>query len=665
MKDTIELLNQYYDQCAKCHCFLQGTCRYPWRQVNSHFFFMFRDGDGDPSENCRVSVLDDNRFRKEGCDKQWSGAHLLNVLRHRLAWKDFYKADLNPRFFLAALRKFSDKINSTGVYGANQELPFYFTRVSREGLGLCLSFLDFHYLHHGDNILEMIQDAFPEYTRDNGLFKIHPVEISATAISRANVVTSKIYYKNPGILPFDFKTGTVAINKDSNVIPIPLSSTRYSVHSLFEVSLLDVKLVLPEAAFKELALEKLDWAVNEINNVFSPSYQNEMEGVLGSLGLLDGKYSEEELRERIDSFIDIENRFGSYDFGHLGKVILDLCLYDRSASSWLPLTVFHALNVEEMKNMRMLFFDPDERINAEKRVLFKVIRNFYWARLSDLMRIWNDCRKQYPYDRFVSKNEWETAFTNALMDSVDSFPLSHAMTPVSYFADVVSAQQELRTCLLGALILTQTRLDSYYNERTMLYGDVYDSEVAKMFNIELPTIQYFTSMPDLNFVRKDLSEPEFITTTAVPTEDFRKKAEDFLPTFWPDRKEQRDESVEQFYTEEDLGGSPEKTDEAAPKKPFVFPKVLEVVKSYFVALKDAGYLDDEYRWLKNVPGHKTCQAGWASRIIVGLQKTGVTHGEIGKLLGYANIGNLANKNSTFENKTIEEIFTKAGLSIHP
>ncbi len=665
MKDTIELLNQYYDQCAKCHSFLQGTCRYPWRKINSHFFFMFRDGDGDPSENCRVSVLDDNRFRKESCEKQWNGAHFLNVLRHRLAWKDFYKTDLNPRFFLAALRKFSDKINTTGVYGANPEIPFYFTRVSREGLSLCLSFLDFHYLHHGDNILEMIQDAFPEYTRDNGLFRIHPVEISATAISRANVVTSKVYYKNPGVLPFDFKTGTVTIAKDSNVFPIPLSSTRYSVQSLFEVSLLDVKPVLPEESFKELAVAKLDWVVNEINNVFSPSYQNEMEGVLGSLGLLDGKYSEEELKERIDSFIDIENCFGTYDFGRLGKLILDLCLYDKSVSSWLPLTVFHALNVEEMKNMRKLFYDKDEQINAEKRVLFKVIRHFYWARLSDFMRIWSECKEQYPYTGYVSKNEWEAAFTNALLNRVDQYPMNRAMTPISYFADVVMAQQDLRTCLFGALILTQTGMDSYYRERTMLYGDVYDSEIAKMFDIEMPTILYFTSMPDLNFVRRDESEPDFITTTSVPTEDFRKKAEDFLPKYWPENKEQYDENAEQFYTEEDLDGSAEKKDESGDKKPFTFPKALEAVKSYFVALKDAGYLDEEYRWIKNVPGHKACQAGWASRIIVGLQKPGVTHGEIGKLFGYSNVGNLANRNSTFENKTIEEIFTKAGLRVQP
>lgn len=626
---------------------------------------MFSTGDGDDSDNCRVSVLDDSRFRKDGCDKQDNGADFLNLLRHRLVWKDFYKADLDPRFFLAALKKFSDKINSTGIYGANENLPFYFARVSREGLGLCLSFLDHHFLNHGDNILEMIQDAFPDYTRDNGLFKIHPVEISASAISRANVVTAKIYYKNPGVLPFDFKTGTVVIDKDSKVVPVPITSTRYSLHGLFEVSLLDMKPVLPEESFKELALEKLDWVMREVNNVFSHSYQNEMEGIFGSLGMLDGKYSKDELNERIESFIDIENVFGSYDFSRLGRHLYDLCLYDKTVSPWLPLTVFHSLDVEEMKNMWNLFFDEDQRINAEKRVLFNVIRDFYWTRLSDFIRIWNDCREQYPYDKYLSKNEWETAFTGALLSRKDKFERIGAMTPISYFADVILAQKELRTCLLGALILTQTRMDGYYRDRTMLYGNVYDSEVAKMFGIELPTIQYFTSMPDLNMVRKDESEPEFITTDAVPTADFRNKAENFLPAFWYETKDHLKEEPEKFYTEEDLGGSPEKTDEAAPKKPFVFPKVLEVVKSYFVALKDAGYLDDEYRWLKNVPGHKTCQAGWASRIIVGLQKPGVTHGEIGKLLGYRNVGNLADKNSTFENKTIEEIFTNAGLSINP
>lgn len=665
MKETIELLNVYFDKCAHCPSFLQGTCRYPWHKVPHCFFFLFSESDEDNGVSTPETVQDKNRFRRTDCEKQFKGAEFLNLLRYQLSWKDFYKTEGNPRCYLAALRKFSDKIERDGVYGGNEKLPFYFTRVSREGLNLCISFLDFHFLHHGDNILELIKDAFPEYTRDNGLFKIHPIDIASMAISKANVVTAKVYYKNMGSLPFDFKTGTVSISQESNVVPIPISSTRYNLESLMDVSLLDLRPVLPAALFKELATDKLDWVIHEIDNVYCESYQNEMQGIFGVLGMLEGKYSEKELKERIEDFIDIENVFNSYDFSLLARRILDLCLYDKAVNPMIPLTVFYALNVIEMKNMRMLFFDEDERINAEKRVLFRRIGDFYWCKVGDFKEIWEDCRKAVPYSDFISKSEWETEFSNALFFRKDNFPINTGMTPISFFSEVVSAQKQLKICLYGALILTQTRLDGYYKERTNLYGDVYDSDVAKMFGVHVNEVQYFTSMPDFNIVRKDPTEPDFIIPGAVPTEDFRMKVENFLSRIPAESKEQQFGKGEEYYTEDSFvepsGGAPA----GEVKKKFVFPANLASAKAYFDVLKNAGYLDEEYRWIKDNTEHKVCQAGWASRIIVGVFGPKVTHAMVGELLGFDHVGNLASRKATFENKIIEELFLNAKLKIQP
>ncbi len=665
MKETIDLLNQYFDKCAHCQSFLQGTCRYPWHKVPSCFLFLFSFSDDTVDVSTTGVTPDERQYRKDDCNEQFEGPAFLNRIRYMLSWKDFYTTDSNPRCYLAALKKFSEKINTVGVYGDNQTLPFYFTRISREGLNLCLSFLDFHFLHHGDNILELIQDAFPDYTRDNGLFKIHAREIAVSSISRANVVTSRAYYKNPGRLPFDLSTGNVVIDKSSNLIPVPLSSTRYNLQGLMDVSLLDLKPVLPEEVFKNVALEKLDWVMAEVNNIFSETYQNEMQGIFGSLGYLDGKMPDKEIKERINSFIDIENVFNSYDFTLLARRFLDLCLYDKSVSPLLPMTVFQHIDVEEMKNMRALFFDKDERINAEKRMLFFASSEFYWSKLADFMSIWSTCRKDYPYDSFVSKNEWETAFATDLYNNKNKYPSSRSMTPISYFANVIKAQKQLKTCLYGALLLTQTPMDAYYRERTILYGEVYDTDIAEMFDLQLTTVQYFTSMLDFKFIRKDETEPEHICIGNVPTEDFRMKVEDKLPTIWAESKEQRFDPGEEFYTEESIAPASAGNNDPASKPAFEFPEALLPAKKYFDALKNAGYLDEEYRWKKNVNGHLSYQAGWASRIIVSVFQGAIKHKDVGELLGFANVGNLANANNTYKNQEIESVFTKASLKIKP
>ena len=107
------------------------------------------------------------------------------------------------------------------------------------------------------------------------------------------------------------------------------------------------------------------------------------------------------------------------------------------------------------------------------------------------------------------------------------------------------------------------------------------------------------------------------------------------------------------------------------EEPAELPAAYLRAKPYLDALKEKGYLDDNYRWA-NMEGSLKYHAAWASKIItyncnpVGTAKEHrITHDMIGRLLGIPNLGTYVTdaKGKPSVTGLIQRLFQEKGLSI--
>lgn len=583
--DIIDRISNYQDHCFGCPHYRQHECG-----------FAFPDMQLAPAERMLVSIggeVEPSRRRVfqtqcsgEPCEERPNSAVFLNSIEKAL--EDVPRADEDTVVII--LRRLYRVINK---YSSDEPLLTN-TQIKKDverAINLILSKLDYEALEDSVSIYRLLKAAGLGYTQSMGLFKFYPKEMAISLMKHCLVQNQDGYYESDGV--YDPGIEDVTIKLDHFIGRDWLAVEQYMKQALPTIP--ESRVFISEETPVENALQKcLDTLTSTDTMLF-----------LQAFDFCFGIHSQRPYTlidsGSIDWFIDryIEPK-ESYSLSYFDDVVNDLSeeIGQRKHSEH-ELTIYIAGLISRFDGIsRMLYPAEETMIAAAMPEVYRLVSQFENCPVKVYAAMVSNVMKQIDKNLEPCSYEFCDEFDRLLYEQT-YVPDSSANVLLAV-QNIQSAIYDFECSLEAALLINGIKHDyHYYTERTgvKLMGSVSAENIANLTGLTQSTVAglIIDLNHDISLAGLDVKK---ILTERAPHASAQSKRN--TPSFTDNVK----------------------------------------LMQYLDALKDEGYLSEDYAWISI--GHTNYHAGWAAKIIIS-NVEGVHYNDLTSIIGISGLSDHASK----------------------
>ena len=583
--DIIDRITDYQDQCIGCPHYRQCECG-----------FAFPKNQLAPPERVLVSIggeVEPSRRRVfqtqcsgEPCDEHPNSMVFLNSIEKSL--ENVPRADENTVVFI--LRKLYRAQNK---YSSEEPL-FLNTQIKKDveqAINFVLSKLDYEALEDSVSIYRLLKAAGLGYARSTGLFKLYPKEMAISMMKHCLVQNQDGYYESDGV--YDPEIEDVTIKLDHFIGRDWMAVEQYMKQAQPAIPL--DRIFSSEEAHVENALERcLDTLTSTDTMLFLQAFDFCF-GVHSQrpYTLIDSG----SINWFIDRYIEPKE---SYSLAYFDDVVNELSEeVGRRKHNEHELTVYLAGLISRFDGIsRMLYPSDNTMISAAMPEVYRLASMFKDCPVKVYASMVLNVMKQVNPSLEPCSDEFCDEFDRLLYEQ-PYVPDSSANVLLAV-NNIQSAIYDFECSLEAALLINGIKHDyHYYTERTgvKLMGFVGAENIANITGLTKSTVAGLIVDLNHDVSLSGLDVKEILTEKASHTSANGKR------------------SFQSF------------TDNT---------KLMQ----YLDALKNEGYLGEDYSWIS--AGHTNYHAGWAAKIIIS-NVEGVHYSDLTRIIGVSGLSDLASK----------------------